>query len=109
MKVAQSSPTLYEPNLYSPRNSPDQNTGVGCHALLQWIVPNQGSNYTIAEVSIGQFQSRQLDYLIVSPLNLSPHVWNFLHQPYILLLKQIHSKYFSSVQSLSRVRLFATP
>ena len=52
----------------------------------------------MAEVSIGQFQSRQLDYLTVSPLNLSPYIWNFLHQPYILLLKQIHSKYFSSVQ-----------
>ena len=25
-------------------NSPDKNTGVGCHALLQGIFPTQGSN-----------------------------------------------------------------
>ena len=30
--------------LHSPWNSPGQNTGVGCHALLQGIFPTQGSN-----------------------------------------------------------------
>ena len=30
--------------LYSPWNSPGQNTGVGCHALLHGIFPTQGSN-----------------------------------------------------------------
>ena len=30
--------------LYSPWNSRGQNTGVGCHALLQGIFPTQGSN-----------------------------------------------------------------
>ena len=30
--------------LYSPWNSPGQNTGVGFHALLQGIFPTQGSN-----------------------------------------------------------------
>ena len=30
--------------LYSPRNSPGQNTGVGGHSLLQGIFPTQGSN-----------------------------------------------------------------
>ena len=30
--------------LYSPRNSPGQNTGVGTHSLLQGIFPTQGSN-----------------------------------------------------------------
>ena len=29
---------------YSPWNSPGQNTGVGCHSLLQRIFPTQGSN-----------------------------------------------------------------
>ena len=37
VKVAQLCPTLY-----SPRNSPDQNTGVGSHFLLQGIFPTQG-------------------------------------------------------------------
>ena len=30
--------------LLCPWNSPGKNTGVGCHSLLQGIVPNQGSN-----------------------------------------------------------------
>ena len=30
--------------LYSPWNSPGQNTGVGCQSLLQGIFPTQGSN-----------------------------------------------------------------
>ena len=30
--------------LYSPWNSPGQNTGVGCPALLQGVFPAQGSN-----------------------------------------------------------------
>ena len=30
--------------LYSPWNSPGQNTGVGSHSLLQGLFPTQGSN-----------------------------------------------------------------
>ena len=45
MKVSQSCPTLCDPHgLYRPWNSPDQNTGVGSHSLLQGIFPTQGSN-----------------------------------------------------------------
>ena len=36
--------TLRPHGLYSPWNSPGQNTGVGCHFLLQGIFPTQGSN-----------------------------------------------------------------
>ena len=39
VKVAQSCPTLY-----SPWNSPGQNTGVGNLSLLQGIFPTQGTN-----------------------------------------------------------------
>ena len=48
--VAQSCPTLCDPMNHSPLdssvhgNSPGQNTGVCCHALLQGIFPTQGSN-----------------------------------------------------------------
>ena len=48
--VAQSYPTLCDPMDCSPPGSsvhgdfPGQNTGVGCHALLQGIFPTQGSN-----------------------------------------------------------------
>ena len=48
--VAQSCPTLYDhmdcslpgPSVHG--DSPDKNTGVGCHAFLQAIFPVQGSN-----------------------------------------------------------------
>ena len=48
--VAQSCPFLYDPKDGSlpgssvPGDSPGKNTGVGCHAPLQEISPNQGSN-----------------------------------------------------------------
>ena len=44
VKVTQSCPTLQLHGLYSPWNSPDQNTGVGSLSLLQEIFPTQGSN-----------------------------------------------------------------
>ena len=46
VKVTQSCPTLCDPMdwLYSPWNSPGQNTGVGSLSLLQEIFPSQGSN-----------------------------------------------------------------
>ena len=48
--VIQSCLTLYDPTDCSPPgssvhgDSPSQNTGVGCHALLQGIFPTQGLN-----------------------------------------------------------------
>ena len=45
--VTQSCPTLCDPVDCSPSvhgDSPDKNTGVGCHALLQGIFQTQGSN-----------------------------------------------------------------
>ena len=45
VKVDQSCPTLCDPRgLYSPWNSPGQNTGVGSLSLLQGIFPTQGLN-----------------------------------------------------------------
>ena len=38
------SDSLQPHGLYSPRNSPGQNTGVGSLSLLQGIFPTQGSN-----------------------------------------------------------------
>ena len=38
------SDSLWPHGLYSPRNSPGQNTGVGSLSLLQGIFPIQGSN-----------------------------------------------------------------
>ena len=44
VKVAKSYLTLQPHGLYSPRNSPGQNTGVHSLSLLQGIFPTQGSN-----------------------------------------------------------------
>ena len=44
VKVTQSCPTLRPHGLYSPRNSPGQNTGVGSLSLPQGIFPTQGMN-----------------------------------------------------------------
>ena len=44
VKVAQFHPTLWPHGLYSPWNSPGQNTGVGSLSLLLGIFPTQGSN-----------------------------------------------------------------
>ena len=45
VKVAQWCPTLCDPiRLYSPWNSPGQNTGVDSLSLLQGIFPTQGLN-----------------------------------------------------------------
>ena len=38
------SSSLQPHGLYSPWNSPGQNTGVGSHSFLQVIFPTQGSN-----------------------------------------------------------------
>ena len=46
-KVTQSCPTLQPQGLYSPWNSPGQNTGVGSCSLLQGIFPIQGSNPSV--------------------------------------------------------------
>ena len=44
VKVTQSCLTLRPHGLWSPWNSPSQNTGVGSLSLLQGIFPTQGSN-----------------------------------------------------------------
>ena len=44
VKVAQSCPTLRPHGLYSPWNSPSQNTGVGSLSLVRGIFPSQGFN-----------------------------------------------------------------
>ena len=65
--------------LLCPWNFPGKNTGGGYHFLLQGIFPTQG---------------------------LNPHLLNFLYSQADSLTL---SHQFSSVQSLSCVRLFATP
>ena len=54
------SDSLPPQGLYSPWNFPGQNTGVGCHALLQGIVPTQGSNLHLLRLAHWQAGSLPL-------------------------------------------------
>ena len=45
----------YPARLLCPRDSPGENTGVGCYAILQGIFPTQGSNP-------GHLYCRQIPY-----------------------------------------------
>ena len=43
-RLSSNSSRLYSPRLLCPWNPPGENTGVGCHFLLQGIFPTWGSN-----------------------------------------------------------------
>ena len=51
---------LYPAMLLCPWDSPGKNTGVGCHALLQGILPTQGSNSSLLCLLHGQVGSLPL-------------------------------------------------
>ena len=75
VKVTQSCPTLRPHGLYSPWNSPGQNTGVGSLSLLQWIFPTQESNwgllhcrwflYQLSYHESSQFKPHEIGIIII--------------------------------------------
>ena len=87
--------------LYSPWNSPGQNTGVGSLSLLQGIFPTQGSNQ-VSHITGGFFTSwatreagegvekREASYTVGGNVNwynqYGGHVWKFLKKLNIELL-----------------------
>ena len=75
--VTQLYPTLWPhglqpPRLFCPWNSPGQNTGVGCHSLLQGIFSTQ-------ELSLGPLHFRQILYCLSH--QGSPVSGNLLYSP----------------------------
>ena len=49
-------PMLLQPaRLHCPWDSPSKNTRVGCHALLQGILPTQGSNLHLLHCRLNHF------------------------------------------------------
>ena len=52
-----------KPWLPCPQNSLGKNTGVGCHFLLQWIFPTQGSNLSLLRLLQWQANSSPLNQL----------------------------------------------
>ena len=78
-----STPGLQPARLLYPWDFPGKNTGVGCHALLQWIFPTQGSN----RVSFVSCISRQVLYLqrhlcVISSVQLSRSVMSDSLRPH---------------------------
>ena len=118
-------------------DSPDKNTGVGCHALLQEIFLTQGSNpsflcllhwqadslplvppgkpWEVTKPMEGQTSS--LDYplcvLTAQILQREGMRYSFANDAILWTNSKVQPditrEWFSSVQLLSRVRLFATP
>ena len=91
MLVAQSCATLCDPMDCSPSGSSVhgilQNTGVGCHALLQGIFLTQGSNW-------GLLHCRQI--LLSEPLG-KPYICIYL--PIYPLIHNIHSSIHPSIHA----------
>ena len=133
----QSCPNLCNPMSCSPPGSsvhgysPGKNIGVGCHTLLQGIIPTQGSNTDLWHCRWilyhlnhqGSLRILEWEAYPFSMGTPKPRNWigGVLHCRWILyqlnyqgsLLFEIFSRnssfQFSSVQSLSCVRLFETP
>ena len=116
--------------LYSPWNSPGQNTGVGSRSLLQGIFPTQGLNpgllccrrilyYLSHQESLKKYH--QIRFKCMSSIAVPISSRNTTYFASLVVPCQIHqgcvlspclfSLYaeVSSVQSLSHVRLFVTP
>ena len=86
--------------LLYPWDSPGKNAGVGCHALLQGIFLIQGLDPGIESRSPA-LQADSLRFELPGRLNASI-IRSIFNSPGKIIQ-------FSSVQSLNRVRLFATP
>ena len=123
---------LWPTRLLCPWDSPGKNTGVGCYVLLQGIFPTQGSNSASPELANGFFttsftseaccccsgaQSRPTLCDTLTRSSLTPFRLAEIGRRLPLSAPQCKVEMvllsiniqFSSVQSLSRVRLFVTP
>ena len=76
------SDSLRPHGLYSPWNSPGQNTGVGSHSLLQGIFPTQGSNP-------GLLHCRQILYQLSHKGKYSFYLLIFGHTGSLLVLPKL--------------------
>ena len=94
-------------------DSPAKNTAMGCHSLLQGIFPIQWSkpSPTLEADSLPSEPPRQPGKhnehpKLFAAFKITHCIFSF---PFLSLLSPLVMGQFSSVQSLSSVRLFATP
>jgi len=118
--VAQSSPILCDPMDCSPPgfsvcvDSPDKNTGVGCHALLQGIFTTQGSNPGLLHsrwilYCLSHQESPRLLEWVAYPISRGSS-WHRNQTRVSCIVGGFFTSWVtSSVQSLSHVQLFVTP
>ena len=88
-----------------PWNSPGKNTGVGCHFLLQCMKVKSESEVAQSCLTL----SDPMDAAFQAPPSMGfsrQEYWSGVPLP---SLKRLYSDQIRSDQSLSRVRLFATP
>ena len=117
MLVAQSCLTLCGPWTVACQtplimDSPGKNGGVGCHALLQWIFPTQGSNPSLLYWQVDSLLSEPpgktqtslslFKYKSFSMLNIGHWAWLFLL--FFPLLLSPDTQYYIFC-SLSRITL----
>ena len=84
VKVTQSCLTLQLHGLYSPCNSPGQNTWVGSGSLLQWIFPNPGIEHRYPALQAdslpakpqGKTKRRAEEKCFFLPLKRDKNVWH---------------------------------
>ena len=82
------SDTLRPHRLYSPRNSPGQNTGVGSLSLLQGIFPTQGSNPGLLHCRRILYQLSHEEGRIMHLCSSTIHLNNLLLSTLYLLFSQ---------------------
>ena len=103
--AAQSCPTLWPRGLQPARflwpwDSPDKNTGVGCHALLQGIFPTQCSNPGLPHCRrILYHLSHQRRRWRLQPLQLVNDESKFLHVIPCPLSKDLHDEFLPKFNS----------
>ena len=78
------SDSLQPHGLYSPWNSPGQNTGVGNHSLLQRIFPTQGVNPGLPPCSrfFTVWATREATHIkyLIYVRHRSSHLWDWKHR-----------------------------
>ena len=86
------SDSLWPHGLYSPWNSPGQNTGVGSLSCLQGIFPTQGSNPSLPHCRRIPYQ---LSHSIV--IQLHTHTHTHTHTPFFFFSDWLYSSYITGL------------
>ena len=98
------SDSLQPHRLYSPWNSPGQNTGMGSLSFLQGVFPIQGSNPGLPHYRqiINQLSHQGIPQYKIESLKINKNIWSFLWQGKLCA-------YELSTQGMQEPELLTTP